>query len=65
MIDHGVQALLKHWDVHLLGSLLLFPLLSCSLGVSAHDSIALVVMQVPGISLTLFVSWLCLDSHSE
>ena len=29
-----------------------------------HDSIALMVMHMPGISLSLLVSWLCLDSQS-
>ena len=31
---------------------------------SMHDSIAFMLMLIPGISLSLFVSWLCLDSHS-
>ena len=33
-------------------------------GMSVHDSIALMGMHIPGISLSLFVSWLHLDSQS-
>ena len=32
-------------------------------GMSMHDSIALMVMHLPGISSSPFVSWLCLDSQ--
>ena len=31
---------------------------------SVHDSIALMVMHMIGTYLSLFVSWLCLDSQS-
>ena len=31
---------------------------------SMDDSIALIVMHMPGISSSLFVSWMCLDSQS-
>ena len=31
-------------------------------GISVYESIALMVMHIPDISLSQFVSWLCLDS---
>ena len=33
-------------------------------GMSLHESIALMVMHMPGICCVLFDSWLCLDSQS-
>ena len=33
-------------------------------GMSVYDSFALMMMHMSGISLSLFVSWLCLDNQS-
>ena len=52
---HGVWALPKHWDVHLLGLLSRFSSAVMESNMSEHDSIALMVMCVSNISFSLFV----------
>ena len=45
-------------DALLISSAVMLP------GMAMHDSIALMVMHIPGISLSMFVSYLCLDRQS-
>ena len=61
MASQGVHTLREYIVSHHL----VLPIVSLvPFGLSMLGSIALMVMHMPGISSSLFVSWLCLDSQS-
>ena len=66
MVSHVVWVLSACLYAHHLALLFLFLLLtdnnSYQSGMSMHDCIALMVVHMPGMSSSLFVLWLCLES---
>ena len=62
MASHGVHSLTEYLNTHNLMLPILSLLLSGSLECPCM-TIALIVMHMPGISSSLFVLWLCLDSQ--
>ena len=64
MASHRVGVLTACLCSYHLVSLFLFLLLSCSLECPYIILLLLMVMHMPVISLSLFVSWLCVDRQS-